>query len=158
MARPAEITQLDVILTAGCNLRCSYCYQNDKKARRMKWDTLRASADLVLASQRPQVGLLFVGGEPLLEFPLIQRAVEYIEERRTASQRIQYQVITNGTLLVDDHLDFFADHGFEVQLSFDGVEPAQQLRGRGTFATLDALLDRLRVNGRRSMPRTSLWP
>ncbi len=145
MARPADITHLDVVLTAGCNLRCSYCYQNDKKARRMDWDTLRASADLVLASQRDEVSLLFIGGEPLLEFPLIERAVAYIEERRAPPRKIRYQVITNGTLLTDEHVDFFADHDFEVQLSFDGVEPAQDLRGRGTFARLDALLDRLRA-------------
>ena len=145
MARPAGITHLDVVLTAGCNLRCSYCYQNDKKARRMDWDTLRASADLVLASERDEVSLLFIGGEPLLEFPLIERAVAYIEERRAPPQKIKYQVITNGTLLTDEHVDFFADHDFEVQLSFDGVEPAQDLRGRGTFARLDALLDRLRA-------------
>ena len=111
----------------------------------MDRDTLRASADLVLASERDEVSLLFIGGEPLLEFPLIERAVAYIEERRAPPQKIKYQVITNGTLLTDEHVDFFADHDFEVQLSFDGVEPAQDLRGRGTFARLDALLDRLRV-------------
>ena len=145
MARPADITHLDVVLTAGCNLRCSYCYQNDKKARRMNWDTLRASADLVLSSQRDEVSLLFIGGEPLMEFPLIERAVAYIEERRAPQQKIRYQVITNGTLLTDEHVDFFSEHEFEVQLSFDGVEPAQNFRGRGTFARLDALLDRLRA-------------
>ena len=82
MARPDEIQRVDVVLTAGCNLRCGYCYQNDKKPRSMDWDTLRASADLLLGSSRPEVRMLFIGGEPLLEFPLIRRAVEYIEAAR----------------------------------------------------------------------------
>jgi sulfatase maturation enzyme AslB (radical SAM superfamily) len=144
MASPTQVNKVDVVLTAGCNLRCSYCYQNDKKARRMKWETLRASADLVLASGRPEVSLLFVGGEPLLEFDLIRQAVEYVEARRQPGRRIRYELITNGVLVRDEHIDFFVDHDFEVQLSFDGIAPAQDLRGRGTFEVLDRLLHRLR--------------
>lgn len=145
MASPSQINKVDVVLTAACNLRCSYCYQNDKKARRMTWETLRASADLVLASERPEVSLLFVGGEPLLEFPLIQQAVEYVEARRLPGKRIRYEIITNGVLVNDDHVAFLVDHDFEVQLSFDGVPPAQALRAPGSFDVLDRLLDRLRA-------------
>lgn len=145
MASPSQINKVDVVLTAGCNLRCSYCYQNDKKARRMTWETLRASADLVLASARPEVSLLFVGGEPLLEFPLIQQAVEYVEARRLPRKRIRYEIITNGVLVNDDHVAFLVDHDFEVQLSFDGVPPAQALRAPGSFDVLDRLLERLRA-------------
>ena len=144
MAGPAEISKLDVVLTAGCNLRCSYCYQNDKKARSIAWETLRASADLVLGSKRPSVKMLFIGGEPLLEFPLMQRAVAYIEERRRPDQQIKYQIVTNGTLLGDEPLAFFADHDFDVQLSFDGVPGAQAFRSRDSFEVLDRLLTRTR--------------
>jgi sulfatase maturation enzyme AslB (radical SAM superfamily) len=145
MATPEDISKLDVVLTAGCNLRCSYCYQNDKKPRRMDWETLRASADLLLRSRRPEVKILFIGGEPLLEFPLMRRAVDYIDANRRPGQRVSFQTITNGTLLRDEHAEFFAEHQFEVQLSFDGVEAAQALRGAGTFETLDRVLDRLRA-------------
>jgi sulfatase maturation enzyme AslB (radical SAM superfamily) len=145
MASPAQINKVDVVLTAGCNLRCTYCYQNDKKARRMKWETLRASADLALASERPEVSMLFVGGEPLLEFDLIRQAVEYIDARRPPGKRIRFELITNGVLVRREHIDFFVEHDFEVQLSFDGIAAAQDLRGRGTFEVLDRLLHLLRV-------------
>lgn len=145
MATPEDIRKLDVVLTAGCNLRCSYCYQNDKKPKRMDWETLKSSADLLLRSTRDEVTLLFIGGEPLLEFPLMQRAVEYIDIRRRRGQRVQFQVVSNGTLLRDEHVRFFSDHQFEVQLSFDGVEAAQALRGKGTFHTLNLALDRMRA-------------
>jgi sulfatase maturation enzyme AslB (radical SAM superfamily) len=144
MPVPADIQSLDVILTAGCNLRCTYCYQNDKKSRRMDWETLRASVDLLLRSNNPQVDLLFIGGEPLLEFPLIQRAVEYVERSASPGKRVRFHLYTNGTLLKEEHAAFLAEHGFEMQLSFDGVPAAQDFRGRGTFAELDRLLDRLR--------------
>lgn len=145
MATPEDLSKLDVVLTAACNLRCSYCYQNDKKARRMEWDTLQASADLLLRSRRAEVSLLFIGGEPLLEFALMRRAVEYVNTHRRPGQRVRFQTVTNGTLLRDEHAEFFAAHDFEVQLSFDGVEAAQALRGPGTFQTLDLALDRLRT-------------
>lgn len=144
MAVAEEIRGVHVVLTAGCNLSCGYCYQNDKKPRHMDWETLRASADLLLGSLQSDVHMLFVGGEPLLEFPLIQRAVAYVEKARSPHLEVRYQIITNGTLLRDEPLAFFVEHDFEVHLSFDGIAPAQDVRGRGTFAILDHLLDRLR--------------
>jgi sulfatase maturation enzyme AslB (radical SAM superfamily) len=153
MAKPTGIKSLSVILTAGCNLRCGYCYQNTKNARRMEWETLRASADLVLASRQRDVRLLFIGGEPLLEFPMIRRAVAYVEERRPPTLRVHYNMITNGILLGEEQAAFLAEHDFEVQLSFDGVPAAQDLRGKGTFAVLDRLLDRLRVDHPRFFSR-----
>jgi sulfatase maturation enzyme AslB (radical SAM superfamily) len=140
----SDIRVVEVILTAGCNLRCSYCYQNDKKPRSMDWETLRASADLLLRSSRPEVRMLFIGGEPLLEFPLIRRAVEYIEAARPRRLDVRYDVITNGTLLREEQVAFLVEHDFDVQLSFDGLPSAQDLRGAGTFAILDRLLDGLR--------------
>lgn len=140
-----DISRLNVILTADCNLRCSYCFQDDKKARRMPWDVLRASADLLLGSRRPEVTLVFTGGEPLLEFPLVRRVVGYVERNRPAAKTVRYELITNGTLLDEEQIEFLAGHGFALQLSLDGVAAAQDLRGTGTHATLGRLLDRLRA-------------
>jgi sulfatase maturation enzyme AslB (radical SAM superfamily) len=144
MPTPAQIRSLEVVLTAGCNLRCSYCYQNEKKPRRMDWTTLRASVDLLLGSEHRDVEVLFLGGEPLLEFALIRRAVEYVEASRPPGLRVRFRVNTNGLLLREDRASFLAEHDFRVQLSFDGVPAAQDLRGRGTFEALDRLLDQLR--------------
>jgi sulfatase maturation enzyme AslB (radical SAM superfamily) len=132
------------VLTAGCNLRCTYCYQNDKKPRSMSWETLRSALDLVVRSRRRRVHLLFLGGEPLLEFPLIGQAIEYVRSVRAPGKRIGYSMVTNGTLLREEQAAFLARHRFSIHLSFDGVPAAQDLRGAHTFPILDALLDRLR--------------
>jgi sulfatase maturation enzyme AslB (radical SAM superfamily) len=141
---PPDLRAMKLVLTAGCNLRCSYCYQDDKKDRRLDWEIARSALDLLLGSRRSQVELLFIGGEPLLEFPLIERAVEYLTVRRRKDQAIRLAVITNGTLLGEREAAFFVTHDFHLQLSFDGVAGAQAERGAHTFARLDALLDRLR--------------
>ena len=78
-----DLQTLEIILTSRCNLCCSYCCQNARTARSMEWETLRASLDLILRSRREKVALLFIRGEPLLEFRLLRRAVEYVEDVQT---------------------------------------------------------------------------
>lgn len=138
-----SLRTLEVILTAQCNLSCSYCYQNDKKARHMEWPTLRTALDKLLSSPAPQVTVLFIGGEPLLQLPLIRRAADYVEQSRSPSQAVAMSLSTNGLLLDEDASRFLDTHGFRVQLSFDGVPAAQNLRGVGTHAAIDRLIDRL---------------
>jgi len=138
-----DVDTLEVILTAGCNLRCVYCYQNDKKPRRMSWPTLRDALDLVVRSANPSVEVLFLGGEPLLEFPLIRQAVEYVRATQGPDKTVTFAIVTNGTLLGEEEAGLLAAHDFDTYLSFDGVAAAQELRGPRTFPLLDALLDRL---------------
>lgn len=145
MPTPAlnDLRSLRLVLTAQCNLRCGYCYQTDKKNRRVDWEVVRTALDRLLASRQASVEVLFIGGEPLLEFPTIERAVAYLSERKRADLNIRHAIITNGLLLGDRETQFLVDHDFHVQLSFDGVPPAQAVRGAATFEKLDALLDRL---------------
>ncbi len=139
-----DLRKVHLVLTGRCNLRCSYCYQNRKPARRMSWETLREAVDLAAASRADDVRLLFSGGEPLLELPLIRRAVEYARRVRSNGKSFRPALITNGTLLRPEVASYLVGAGFEVLLSFDGTPTAQTLRGRGTFAVLDRRLEELR--------------
>lgn len=111
----------------------------------MDWEILRASLDLALNSPQKGIDLAFQGGEPLLEFPMIRRAIEYLDENRPPDKRLRYSIGTNGTLLTREITAFLAKHSFNTKLSFDGVADAQNYRGKGTFPILDRLLDRLRL-------------
>jgi sulfatase maturation enzyme AslB (radical SAM superfamily) len=144
MSGSEGLGNLALVLTAQCNLRCSYCYQNAKKPQSMTWETLRSSLDLVLGSHHREAEIMFLGGEPFLEFPMMRRAVEYVERNRPEEKCVTFSVGTNGTLLTDEILAFLEKHRFNLQLSFDGIDKAQDLRGRETFVILDRLLDRLR--------------
>lgn len=109
----------------------------------MPWEILRHGLDLLLASRESELDLAFFGGEPLLRFGSIQRAVDYVETARRPGQKITFSTLTNGTLIGETEARFLADHAFSVQLSLDGTPAVQSLRGTGTFETLDALLDGL---------------
>lgn len=139
-----DLRSLHVILTSQCNLRCAYCYQNAKRSRRMPWKTLRTALDLILHSERDDVRIYFSGGEPLLEFPMIRRAVEHVENVRPAGTLVRYYLSTNGTLLTEKIASFLEKHRFHMQLSMDGDATAQEMRAPGTFRALDRKLDRLR--------------
>ncbi len=139
--RPESIKRLVLVLTSQCNLRCGYCYQDDKKAGTMEWETLRGALDLALASEQKLIKFTFYGGEPLLEFPLMERGVRYVEEMRGEEKQVRFGIITNGTLLTEESIDFLIQHDFKTQISFDGVREAQIHRGKGTYEKLDRVLD-----------------
>ncbi len=140
-----RLEAISLILTSRCNMRCGYCYQRPKRRRSSAWSVVRPALDLVLENGRRDFGIAFCGGEPLLEFPLMRRAVEYVEKTRPPRKSVTYHLSTNGTLLTEEIAGFLEEHDFRMQLSFDGVSAAQDLRGRGTFPALDRLLDRLRT-------------
>jgi sulfatase maturation enzyme AslB (radical SAM superfamily) len=111
----------------------------------MCWTTARAAVDHLLRSGWPDVELAFSGGEPLLEFGLIQRVVRYAKRAKAADTVVRFGVTTNGMALSDEVATFLERYRFDVELSFDGVPAAQDWRGRGTFAVLDRRLDDLKA-------------
>jgi sulfatase maturation enzyme AslB (radical SAM superfamily) len=138
-----QIAEVSALLSADCNLRCSYCYQDRKRPGTLEWPALRAALDILLASPADPRGLTFAGGEPTLAFGLVRRGVQYLR-RREGARPIVLHLVTNGLLLRPDSAAFLVGNGVALDLSFDGVSPAQDLRSAGTFRTLDALIEMLR--------------
>jgi sulfatase maturation enzyme AslB (radical SAM superfamily) len=101
----------------------------------MSWEVARASLDLLLEAGGDNLLIEFNGGEPLLEAALLERCVTYVEER-VGPGRIKFVLTTNGTLLSPAVVSFLAAHDVTLQVSFDGVEGAQERRGAGTLKTL----------------------
>ena len=146
--KAAATSSLALVVSADCNLRCAYCYQDRKQPRHMPWASMARALDLLTRSNRRRADVTFLGGEPLLGYPLIVRAVRRLGRRFPAKRRPDYVIATNGLLLTPRRLAFLERHRFDIQLSFDGVAPAQDLRSPGSFAILDRLLDRLSLRHR----------
>lgn len=108
------------LVTEDCNFRCKYCYQSKRK-HYMTWDTAKQTLDFFLPKLKKEYWLTFTGGEPLLALDLVKKAVSYLElKNKEESKSATYAVVTNGSLLDDDCLDFFNRYGFTIALSFDG--------------------------------------
>jgi sulfatase maturation enzyme AslB (radical SAM superfamily) len=86
----------------------------------------------------------FTGGEPLLEVPILRRAVTHIEHCRRGGPPVRFNLLTNGLLLDRRTLKYLDAHDFSLHLSFDGVPRAQADRGRSTFERLHRLLALIR--------------
>ena len=130
------VGSLAVLLTSGCNLNCRYCYRQAGPARSLAWGDLRRSLDWALGAPGGELEVFFSGGEPLLEFDLLSRAISYVQNNQRPGRPVVFRVLTNGTLLEPERLEFLARNSVYVNLSFDGVGEAQGQRGEGTWDNL----------------------
>lgn len=142
-----------IVLTEKCNLRCIECFviKNVNKLRTMPKETLeRVIHTTIPYGAKNHVTYHFFGGEPLLLFDNIKRAVEIIEGAVASDIMMHplYTITTNLTLLTDEIISFFKEHAVKVGVSVDGPENIHnQLRmyadGRGTFNEVHANYMRL---------------
>lgn len=145
-----------------CNLGCTYCYAQQGEfggaAKNMTLETALSAVDLLIngAAHGAKVNLSFLGGEPLVNRPVLQAAtLRAVEKARARGNPITFSITTNGTLLTEADADFFETHGFAVTISLDGPrEVHDALRpyksGAGSF---DAIMRRVRplLDGQRRM-------
>jgi len=132
-ARGIQPRAFTLELTKGCNLRCGYCYYAGRDdaydpRTRMSEDVAFQSVDVLLRDgpAGEPVHLHFFGGEPLLNFGLMVRTVEYGDRRAKEEKKgITYEVTTNGTRFTDEVIAFLNEHAVHVGVSFDGPPEIQ---------------------------------
>ena len=115
-------------VTQGCNLRCAYCpySQSNEKIRHhknvnMTWEVAKKGLDFYFQHSVDSdfIGIGFYGGEPLLNFELVNRIVDY-SNRLFEGKDIHYSITTNGTLLTDEIISFMEKNNFQLLISLDG--------------------------------------
>lgn len=119
--------QLILILTRECDFSCSYCPVKKERGAKMSWEIARKSLELFDEMRGEKIK--FFGGEPLLEFDLIKKIVEYQAEKRRGTK---YELTTNGHLLDENKIEFMLKNDFDIHVSIDGDEETQIL-GRGNL-------------------------
>lgn len=141
-------------VNTGCNLGCTYCYKEDlaipARGERMSFATASRSVDMLLeqAAQRNRVGIVFFGGEPLTNVPLIRQVVEYAEQRGTETGKlVDFSLTTNATLLNPQTIEFFDAHRFGISVSIDGPRAIHDRHRRtvGGHGTYDVVSRKVRM-------------
>lgn len=121
--------RLILLLTHNCQLRCKYCRVRKFPAT-MDESVLFKGINLLFSSQREDLQLQFFGGEPLLKFDLIKKAIKYAQSiNKTLKRNLTYILTTNGIALTRDKVDFLKEYNFIVECSIDG-EVENQLKAR----------------------------
>ncbi len=111
-------------LTSDCNLKCSYCFV-DQKAENMSYETAEQAIKWMQENYKARnkdnkLDIVFFGGEPLLRFDDL--IVPIVEKYKDIAS---FSITTNGYLLDEDKVDFFYKNKVGVLLSFDGVKQVQ---------------------------------
>ena len=117
---------LNVIHT--CNMRCKYCFEEiefRKDTEIMNEEIAIKAIDIFYNQLNGKVGhIIFTGGEPILNFPLIKKIVNYVKQ---SNYKMTYMIKTNGTLIDEDIMFFLMDNDFDVQISLDGCREANDM-------------------------------
>ena len=123
------LTRLSLNLTEICNLGCTYCYaaggDYGGSAQMMSASTALEKLQETAASHSEIKMIQFFGGEPLLNHPLIMTVVD--ETRRLVNDGVlayepAYGIVSNLTLLSDEHVDLLTDIKCNIVVSIDGPQ------------------------------------
>lgn len=112
---------LTLCLTHDCNLACTYCYAGEKRHEVMSESVANKAMDFALKRTSDKFQLGFFGGEPLMEWELLQQCTERAEAlTQQAGIMLTKTVTTNATLLTDERARWLAGHDFFLAVSIDG--------------------------------------
>lgn len=130
-----------ICLTHSCNLNCVYCYQEHDHHLKMNFETAKVCIDWIFDNVPDDmcgIEIGFIGGEPLLEFELIRRIVEYTETRADTDDYIFYAT-TNGTILTKEMKEWFFLHKNTcvLGLSLDGTPETHNHNRSNSFYDID---------------------
>lgn len=127
VAITSPIKAMCLNIAHDCNLRCAYCFASTgdfgKGRKLMSYETGKKALDFLIEQSKGRVNLEvdFFGGEPLMNFNVVKKLVEYGRSREKETKKnFRFTITTNGLLLDDDKIDFINKEMNNVVLSIDG--------------------------------------
>ena len=137
------LSSASVDVTYRCNLRCRHCFDFSGECayEEMNDDELisvfRQLALIDLSS------ICICGGEPILRFDLIRRAVRLVKE---LNQGTLVSMVSNGILWTEEIADALKRDGLDlVQFSLDGLSDASYDHVRLSNGKLHRVLDAIKI-------------
>ena len=110
-----------------CNLNCSYCFASQGKYHGMRalmsLEVGKRALDFLIENSgtRRNLEVDFFGGEPLMNFDVVKKLVEYARSiEKEKNKNFRFTLTTNGVLIDKDVIDFANREMSNVVLSLDG--------------------------------------
>ena len=111
----------------SCNLACSYCFAGQGKYHGkdalMSFETGKRAFDFLVENSgtRRNLEVDFFGGEPLLNWDVVKKLVEYARSiEKEKNKNFRFTLTTNGVLIDDEVIEFANKEMSNVVLSLDG--------------------------------------
>lgn len=141
----SDIKALCLHVAHTCNLNCSYCfaaqgkYQGERAL--MSFEVGKRALDFLIenSGNRKNLEVDFFGGEPLMNFDVVKRLVEYARSiEKKHNKNFRFTLTTNGVLIDDDVIDFCNREMNNVVLSLDGRKEVhdrlrKDYKGNGSY-------------------------
>ncbi len=110
-----------------CNLNCSYCFAGQGKYNGergiMSFETGKRALDFLIENSgtRKNLEVDFFGGEPLMNWEVVKKLVEYARSiEKEHNKNFRFTLTTNGMLVDDEVIEFSNKEMSNVVLSLDG--------------------------------------
>ncbi len=122
-----KVNRYVLYINKRCNLDCLYCYV-DKKEEVLSVDELKRLIDRVFASvEGGQATIEFIGGEPLMDYRMVEVACDYIAETYS-SIAVDFILTSNGTIINDNIINMLNKYEINLFISIDGTRLAHMHR------------------------------
>lgn len=140
-----------IFITDKCNLACKYCYEENKQFKTNKKEYIDKFINLLYTDpqykDRESIILDFIGGEALIEWPLMEYAMKtFLNKGRelnhhwVVDKRFIFFNTTNGTLFGVPEIKAFLERWpcLKVGVSLDGCKKAHDMNrvyrdGKGSY-------------------------
>ena len=110
-----------------CNLNCEYCFASQGKYHGeraiMDFETGKRALDFLIenSGSRTNLEVDFFGGEPLMNWDVVKKLVEYARSvEKQHKKNFRFTLTTNGMLVDDEVIEFANREMSNVVLSLDG--------------------------------------
>jgi len=138
-----NVTNLTILPTLNCNLKCPYCYQQHNDASFMTKEVQDKIIEYVkkrIAQKTTSIHIAWYGGEPLLGLDIIgylsQNIIKLANESNT---RYSSNIVSNGFLLNKEIIKKLIEYKIgSIQITLDGIPETHDTKrvmknGDGTF-------------------------
>ena len=148
--RDAVVKAMCLHVAHDCNMRCKYCFGDEGAFSGdrglLSFETGKKAIDFLFVNSgsRRNLEIDFFGGEPLMNFDVVKKLVEYGRKKEPEfNKNIRFTITTNGMLLDEEKEKYINENMDNVILSIDGRKEVNDrmrktINGLGTY---DKIID-----------------
>jgi uncharacterized protein len=152
-----------VAFSTKCNLACDYCFVMNNMPNSyapsattsVEFDQIRSWLVSFLQTRDDRIenklSIIGYGGEPLLSYQKLDSLFSELKDLTSNSRVLDFELITNGTLINESTVEFIKRHDVRLAVSIDGPKTVHDAHrrtreNRGTFDLIAKNLSRLAEN------------
>ncbi len=161
---PKVVSRLGLKVATSCNFSCYHCIHfasedldgRPTKIKIMPFETAKRAIDWVanglIKNGQTQMSIAFGGGEPLINWPTIQKILNYTKTNYKSHLDINFAINTNLALITQEMVRTFKKYHVPIIASLDGTRAGndsvrQTKTGKPTFDLIMKGFKRLLIGG-----------